>query len=266
MKILFIGDIVAKAGRETVRNLLPETIIEHSPDLVIANAENLSHGNGFTPEHINTMQEAGVDFFTTGDHVWGKKKGYERLGEEDFPVIRPENYPKDLEIPGKGYRLIQSKNGQKVLVINLLGRVFMKKDYDCPFKRVDEILEKFSTEELSAIFVDFHAEATSEKYAMQFYLDGRVSAVVGTHTHVPTADFRILEGGTAVLTDVGMSGAYDSVIGINKDVIINSFLTQMPVKHVPETSGTMVFNYVIIDIDNNTGKALNIEFNQKIIN
>ncbi|MBU1151443.1 TIGR00282 family metallophosphoesterase [Patescibacteria group bacterium] len=263
MKILFIGDIVGKSGRWTVEEFLPKMKETHRPDLVIANAENLSHGNGFSPKGIAEMRRAGVNFFTTGDHAWGNRDGMNELGKKDFPVIRPANFPNE-KTPGNGYEIFQTDLLDKVLVINLIGRVFMKKHYDCPFKAVDKILQETANEDLAAIFVDFHAEATSEKYAMGFYLDGRVSAVIGTHTHVPTADLRILEGGTAFMADVGMTGSLDSVIGVNKDIIINSFLTQLPVKHQIETNGQMVFNAVIVEIDDKTQKALTVSHLQEI--
>lgn len=262
MKILFIGDIVARPGRDTIKKVLPGVIKEHNPDLIIANAENLSHGNGFTPETIAEMQKAGINFFTSGDHAWGNKMGMMNITSEDFPVIRPANFPP--EVPGNGYFVVKDKADHKILVINLIGRVFMKKNYDCPFRTVDKILRQTEKEKFDAIFVDIHAEATSEKYALGFYLDGRVSAVVGTHTHVPTADARILDNGTAFMSDIGMTGSLDSVIGVRKDLIITSFLTQMPVKHEPETTGKMVFNGCLIDVDSKN-KSTKIDHIQKII-
>jgi len=203
-----------------------------------------------------------VDFFTNGNHVWGNKDGYKHLDDPHFPVIRPANYPSD-EVPGDGYRIIEDSVGNKILIVNLIGRVFMRKDFDCPFKKMDEILDEVKKEKLAAIFVDFHAEATSEKYALAHYLDGRISALIGTHTHVPTADCHILENGTALMSDAGMVGAVDSIIGVRKDSIIKSFLNQMPMKHEPETSGQMVLNSVMIEIDDKTKKALNIYHIQK---
>jgi metallophosphoesterase (TIGR00282 family) len=264
MKILFIGDIVAKPGRETIKKILPGVISEHKPDLVIANAENLSHGNGFAPDAIDEMKKAGIDFFTSGDHAWGNKVGMMNLGDSKFPVIRPANFPRE-NVPGKGYQVIEDKMMNRVLVVNLIGRVFMKKHYDCPFRAIDQILRETGGERVSAIIIDMHAEATSEKYAMGFYTDGRVSAVIGTHTHVPTADARILDNGTALMADVGMTGSLDSVIGVKKEIIIKSFLTQMPVKHEPEADGKMVFNGCLIEIDDKTKKALNVQHIQKII-
>jgi 2',3'-cyclic-nucleotide 2'-phosphodiesterase len=258
MKILFIGDIVGKGGRETVKKVLPGVREEYAPDIVIANAENLSHGNGFTPDHIKEMQDAGVDFFTSGHHVWGNKNGVEKLDDPDFPVLRPANYPSP-DTPGRGFQIIEDGMGNRLLIINIQGQVFIKDHVDSPFRIIDEILEATEDEDLSGIFVDFHAEATSEKNTLGLYLDGRVSAFVGTHTHVATADARIFENGTAYLTDAGMVGAYDSSIGVKKELIIKKFLTQMPTKHEPELEGKMVFGSVLIEIDDKTKKALDIK-------
>ena len=258
MKILFIGDIVGRGGREAVKEILPKVREEYSPDLVIANAENLSHGNGFTPEHIEEMQKAGIDFFTSGHHVWGNKSGVLKLNDPKFPVTRPANYPSS-NTPGRGYEIIEDGMMNRLLVVNMQGQVFMRPHVDSPFKIMDKILQETAHENLAGIIVDFHAEATSEKYTLGLYLDGKVSAVVGTHTHVATADAHIFENGTAYISDAGMVGAYDSSIGVKKDLIINKFLTQMPAKHEPETEGKMVFGSVLIEIDEKTKKALDIK-------
>lgn len=258
MKILFVSDIFGRPGRETVKAILPGLREKYAPDLVIANAENLAHGNGFSPEHINEMSRAGIDFFTSGNHVWGQIDGVKRLDDADFPVIRPANFPLGVGVPGRGSAIIEDAKGRKVLIINLMGRVFLKPDLDCPFKAADRILAEYEGEDLAGIFVDFHAETTSEKYALSFYLDGRVSAIVGTHTHVPTKDARILKNGTAAITDVGITGSVDSVIGVKKELILKHFLTGMPVKHEPEDQGEMVFNAVLIELDEGKNKALNI--------
>lgn len=264
MKLLFIGDIFGRPGRDTVRKVLPEVIDEFAPDIVIANAENLAHGNGITPESINEMRSAGVDFFTSGNHIWGNQAGVLKLEDPTFPVIRPANYP-SANTPGEGYKIVEDGKGHRILVINLMGEVFMKQHIDSPFKTIDEILEETAKENVDAIIVDFHAETTAEKYAFGFYVDGRVSAVLGTHTHVSTTDARIFENGTAYISDVGMVGSYDSVIGVNKEVIIKKFLTQMPAKHTPETEGTMIFNAVILELDEETKKALDIKHIKKLI-
>jgi hypothetical protein len=264
MKILFIGDIFARPGREVIRKILPQVKKQYSPDFIIANAENTTHGNGFSPETIAELQKVGVNFFTLGDHAWGNHDGVLKIDDPKFPVIRPANYP-PKNVPGRGYAIVDGPMMTKILIINLMGRVFMKRDFDCPFRALDSILEQTRHENFSAIIVDFHAEATSEKYALGFYADGRVSAVLGTHTHVPTKDLRILEGGTAFISDVGMTGPLDSVIGVKKEIIIRSFLTQMPVKHEPETEGKMVFNAVLLELDDKTKKALNVEHIQEFI-
>ncbi len=265
MKILFVSDIFGRPGRETVKEILPKIKEKHGPDLVIANAENLAHGNGFSPEHINEMSRAGVDFFTSGNHVWGNLDGVNRLDDKDFPVIRPANFPIDMHIPGRGSQVIKDKQGRKLLVINLMGRVFMKPVLDCPFRAADRIIKEHQDEDLAGIFVDFHAETTSEKYALSFYLDGKVSAIVGTHTHVPTKDARILTGGTAAITDVGMTGSVDSIIGVKRELIINHFLSNMPAKHEPEENGEMVFNAVLVELDDGKNKALNITHIQEFL-
>ncbi|MDA1060843.1 MAG: TIGR00282 family metallophosphoesterase [bacterium] len=252
MKILFVGDIFGAPGRKITKELLPGLIEEHKPDLVLANPENLSHGNGFSSSNIKEMQQAGIEFFTNGNHAWGNKEGASKLDDPKFPVLRPANYPPG--VPGRGYEIVKG-----VLVISLIGRIFMKKDFDCPFRKMDEILEETKGEDLKGIFVDFHAETTAEKYALAFYLDGRVSAVVGTHTHVQTRDERILENGTAYITDVGMTGPYDSVIGVKKEIVLETFLSQVSQKFEPETTGTMVFSAVVVTLDDKTKKALNID-------
>ena len=264
MKILFIGDLFGSAGRDAVEKLLPEVRKEYSPDLILANAENLSHGHGFAPEHIKKMESCGIRLFTAGNHAWGNKAGMMELDNPNFPVIRPANYP-DANTPGRGWEIIEDGLMNRVLVVNLMGRAFMRQDLDCPFRAMDRILQETAHENLAGIILDFHAEVTSEKYALGYYLDGRVSAVIGTHTHVPTADARIFENGTAYITDAGMTGSYDSVIGVKKNLIINRFLTQMPIKHTPETEGQKVFSAVLVELDEKTKKALNVQHIQKFI-
>ncbi len=265
MKILFIGDIFGRPGRDLVKKLLPSIREKYAPDLILANAENLNHGNGFNFSGIQKMRGAGIDFFTSGNHVWDNSDGVSHLNEVDFPVLRPANFP-DPDTPGRGYQIIEDKTGNKILLINLLGRVFMGKNFECPFRTADRILEENKNENLSAVFVDFHAETTSEKQAFGFYLDGRVSAVVGTHTHVATLDARVLENDTAYITDVGMTGSFDSVIGAKKELIIKSFLTQLSAKIEPETNGKMVFSAVLVEVDGKTKKGLNIGHIQEFIN
>jgi len=256
MKILFIGDIVGRPGRETIKNLLPEIIEEHHPDAIIANGENMTHGRGISKETVEEMQRAGIMFFTSGNHIFANKIAIPKLNDRKFPVIRPANFPPGN--PGRGYQIIETGKFQKILVVNLMGRVFMKQNYDCPFRAINKILQETIGENLSAIIVDIHAEATSEKVALGHYLDGKVSAVIGTHTHIPTADPTILEGGTAYITDAGMVGVTDSVIGVKKEPIINGFLTQMPFKY-EIADGPSVLAGVLIEIDESTKKATDIK-------
>lgn len=262
MILFFIGDIFGRPGRNTVKNLLKQYREKYNPDLVIANAENMRHGKGVTEENILEMQSAGVDFFTSGNHVFKESSIVPFLDQPRLPLLRPANFPP--KAPGRGYQIIQTPLMKKVLVINLLGRVFMPQQVDCPFRAADAILKEFEHENLSAVFIDFHAEATSEKAALAYYLDGRVSAVIGTHTHVPTADARILPDGTAFQSDVGFTGPLHSIIGAEKNAVIQNFLTQMPVKHDVAT-GPTVFNAVMITIDDTTKKATNIQTFQDVL-
>jgi 2',3'-cyclic-nucleotide 2'-phosphodiesterase len=256
IKILFLGDIFAKIGREAVMKLMPELKKEYEPDLVIANAENLSHAKGVTEKTIKEMQDAGIDYFTSGNHVWDKNDVYQIMNKKDCPLIRPANYPEGTA--GKG-EVIVNIGSKSILLLNLMGRVFIREDFEDPFSWADKILAKFKSQNLAAIIVDFHAEATSEKRALGFYLDGRVSAVLGTHTHVQTADEQILPQGTAYITDVGMVGARDSVIGLDKKIIIKNYLTQINEPgEIPET-GWAVLNGVYLEIDPKTQKASKIQ-------
>ncbi|MFA6307009.1 MAG: TIGR00282 family metallophosphoesterase [Patescibacteria group bacterium] len=263
LNILFIGEINGKIGRQAVREILPELKKELKPDLVILNADNLAHGNGVSEPTIKEMLAIGVDAFTGGDHCFGNT-GSLKVYDSDVPLLRPANYSNDA--PGKGFTIIELKNGHKILLVNLIGQVFMLMDHDNPFHKVDEILSNLANNNLSAIIVDMHAEATSEKIALGHYLDGRASAVLGTHTHVMTADARISELGTALLTDVGMTGFADGVIGVDKEGIIKTFLTQIKSSHVIPESGRSVFNAVFLQIDPKTKKTKSIKPITKYIN
>ncbi len=223
MNILFIGDIVGKPGRRAVRELLPGLIEDRRIDLVIANCENAAAGFGVTPEIIEELLEARIDIMTSGNHIWDKKEILEWMDNCGM-LLRPANYPEGA--PGRGSAVIRSSNGIPVGVLNVAGRVFMH-PIDCPFRTADREIETLR-QKARIIIVDMHAEATSEKVAMGWYLDGKVTAVLGTHTHVQTADQRILSRGTAYITDVGMTGPCDSVIGINKEAILQRFLLQIP--------------------------------------
>src|SRR3989339_958626 len=246
MRIIFIGDIVGRPGREATKKLIPKLKKEFEPHLIIANGENISGGKGLTSDHLDEMRHAGIDFFTSGNHIWHNRDLFPRMDEKDPHVIRPANFPSNN--PGRGWRIVETALMKRILVINLHGRVFMHRDYECPFLAVDKILRETAHEYLDGIFVDFHAEATSEKVAMGKYLDGRVSAVFGTHTHIPTADLQILPKGTAYLTDTGMVGLKDSIIGVDKEPILKNFLTQMPVKHEISSHGLVSFSAVYADI------------------
>lgn len=257
MRILFIGDIVGRSGRQAVARLIPEIQAEFRPDFVVANGENAAAGLGITKETALEILDCGVNCITLGNHVWARKEIGEYLNDEPR-LVRPANYPDG--VPGRGWAVYSSESGSSVGVINLCGRVFM----DClenPFLAADKILETLTCQ-TNVILVDFHAEATSEKAAFAWYLDGRVTAVIGTHTHVQTADERILPGGTAFITDVGMTGPVDSVIGLRKELIISRFLTLMPSKF-DVAEGEALFSAVIMDVDSVTGKALGIKRLQK---
>ncbi len=225
MKLLFIGDIVGRAGRRLLDDHLDSLVDRHFVDLVVANGENAAAGYGLTGSVLNELFAAGVDVVTSGNHIWDKKEVMPLL-EREPRLLRPANYPPEL--PGAGSGIFETAGGVRVGVVNLEGRVFMR-NLDCPFRAADALIEELQRE-TALIFVDFHAEATSEKQALGFYLDGRVSAVVGTHTHVQTADEQILAGGTGYLTDVGMSGSRDAIIGNKKKPALERFLTQLPVR------------------------------------
>ena len=253
MRIAFIGDIVGRPGRRTVRELLPVLRAERSPDLVVANAENAAAGVGVTPQVAAELFQAGIHVLTTGNHVWDKKEAMDLLDREPR-ILRPVNYPPGA--PGAGWTVV-GVGKEKVGVINLSGRVFLPSHYDCPFRGVEEVLEEVRSR-ARMIVVDFHAEATSEKAAMGWYLDGRVSAVVGTHTHVATSDARILPKGTAFITDVGMTGPINSVIGIKAELVLERFISQLPVRF-EVAMGTCQMAAVVVDVDEETGTALGIE-------
>jgi metallophosphoesterase (TIGR00282 family) len=255
MKVLFFGDIVGKLGRQALIQELPSLKRDLEPDLIIANVENLAHGKGVTVDTLNEIQEAGVQVFTSGNHVFRKGGSEEILDGDTYKLIRPANYPPGVS--GKGFIRINI-NGTSVLVANLMGRVFFKEDLDDPFRKLDEIISSIQ-DEPALIIVDWHAEATSEKVALGWHADGRVSAVLGTHTHVPTADARILPQGTGTITDVGMTGARDGILGVEKEGPLYSFTTQLITKfEVPET-GTAQINGVYLEIDDKSGRTTRIE-------
>ena len=258
MKILFIGDIFGRPGRTIVKDRLPELVRTHSADLVIANCENAAAGFGITPSLAEELFDLGIDVMTTGNHVWDKREIIEYFqmadGNPHSParrLLRPANFPATL--PGWGVYEGQ-KNGVPYAVVNLQGRVFMG-SADDPYRYADRLLSEIKAK---IVFVDFHAEATSEKVAFGWYLDGRATAVVGTHTHIPTADETVLSKGTAYITDVGMTGPYDSVIGVKKELVIERFLSGMPARFEP-ARGSVELHSVIIEVDEATGKTLAIK-------
>lgn len=253
IRILFIGDVVGKPGRLAVKTLLPQLVGSEQIDFVIANAENGAGVAGLTPKVAEELLETGIDVLTSGNHIW-KKREIESYLEDSWRVLRPANYP--AGVVGRGHAVLKTAGGIAVGVINLEGRVFMS-PLESPFRVGDELISRLS-EKTSIIVVDFHAEATSEKQALGWYFDGRVSAVVGTHTHVQTADEQIRSSGTAYITDVGMTGATDSIIGIRKEEAIAQLITQTP-KKFSAAKGGLQLQAVLIDVTPGSGRTEAIE-------
>jgi metallophosphoesterase (TIGR00282 family) len=251
MRILFVGDVVGKPGRQAVRHLLPALRRRHEVDFAIVNIENAAGGFGFTPDIAREVLDAGADCLTSGNHVWKKREAYSYIDSEPR-MLRPANFPSGA--PGRGYRLYVLGPFQ-IAVANLMGRVFME-PLECPFRALDQIWERIGGE-TSLFLVDFHAETTSEKMALGWYAAGRASAVIGTHTHVQTADERILPGGTAYITDVGMTGPINSVLGVDSERVIEKFLTQMPVKF-EVARGPSLLMATLLELDDHTGRARSI--------
>ncbi len=259
MKILAIGDIIGRPGRVIIERTLIPLREELGVDLVVANCENAAGGSGITPGIADDLFRAGVDVLTSGNHVWRKREAYDLL-RLDPRVVRPANYP--TGVPGSGSTIVETRSGQKVGVLNVMGRVFME-PLDCPFRSAERELERLRLV-TPVIVVDMHAEATSEKVAMGWFLDGRVSVVFGTHTHIPTADERILPHGTAVITDVGMTGPYDSVIGRRVEQILERFLTSLP--HKSEVAeGNVQLRGLLVDVNPVTGKATAVSRMTKVL-
>ncbi|OGO19627.1 MAG: metallophosphoesterase [Chloroflexi bacterium RBG_16_50_11] len=247
MNILAIGDIIGRPGRQVINRHLRAIRKQYKIEIVIGNAENTAGGFGLTPDTARELLDAGINVLTSGNHIFAQKEIIPYL-DTDMPILRPLNYP--AGVPGRGY-LVHGK----ALIVNLIGRTFMN-SYDCPFRTMDKLLNELNNKP-KVIIVDFHAEATSEKVAMGRYLDGRVSAVLGTHTHVGTIDTQILPGGTAYVTDIGMTGPTDSIIGDDADAVIQRFLTQMP-HHLSVGKGKPVLNAVMVEVDETSGKATGI--------
>lgn len=255
MKLLFLGDVFGKPGRQAVKRLVPRLISRTGAELVIANAENASGGVGVRPDAAEELLAAEIDLLTSGNHIWTKREIGPYLDAPGARLLRPANYP--VGAPGRGHGVATTPDGRKLGVVNLEGRVFMKA-LDDPFPAALAAIAALKAEGCKAILVDFHAEATSEKTAMGHFLDGKVSAVVGTHTHVQTADERLLPGGTAFISDVGMCGPRDSIIGVRKELVLERFLTQRPVSFEPAKKDVWI-HAVLIDIDDATGLARSIE-------
>ncbi len=249
MLTLAIGDIIGRPGRQAVSEILPGLQEQYGFDLVIANAENTAGGLGLTPSTANDLLDAGADVLTSGNHIWAQKEIIPYLDDGELPILRPLNYPPG--VPGKGYLI----KGQ-TMVVNLIGRTFIG-NFDCPFRAMDQLLDELG-HKAPVIIVDFHAEATSEKMAMGRYLDGRVSAVLGTHTHVGTIDAQLLPQGTAYVTDIGMTGPIDSVIGDTTETVLQRFLTAIP-NRLAVGRGKTMFNAIMVRIDDESGKAISID-------
>lgn len=253
MKILFIGDVVGSPGREMVKNYLPKLKEKYHPNVTIVNGENAAAGKGITEKIYKEFLECGAQVITMGNHTWDKKEIFEFIDDAKY-MIRPANFPEGT--PGRGIVFL-NVNGVEIAVLNLQGRTFLP-PIDDPFKKVDELIE-IAKKRTNIIFLDFHGEATSEKQAMGWYVDGKVSAVVGTHTHTQTADERILPNGTAYITDVGMTGPYDGILGVDREAVLKRFLTSLPVRFEVIKNGRTQLNGIVVTIDQRTGKASKIE-------
>lgn len=253
MKILFIGDVVGSPGRDMVNEYLPKLKAKYKPQLTIVNGENAAGGRGITQKIYRGLLEAGADAVTLGNHAWDNKEIFEFIEDAKW-MVRPANFPDGT--PGKGLVFVKAE-GAEFAILNLQGRTFMNA-IDDPFRKAEELVSMVR-KRTHFIFVDFHAETTSEKQAMGWHLDGKVSAVVGTHTHVQTADARILPNGTAYMTDVGMTGPYDAILGMDKDAVLKKFLTSLPVRFEVAKSGRKILSACVIELDKKTGKAVSIK-------
>jgi len=254
IRLLFIGDIVGRPGRRVLRQHLTSLRDGHAADLVVANVENAAAGFGVTQDIVDELFAMGVDVMTSGNHIWDKREALEFIDGEPR-LLRPSNYPDGT--PGTGVHVATTARGDRVAIVNLMGTVFMHPVLDCPFRHIDTLINALRAE-TPAIFVDFHAEATSEKMAMAWHLDGRASAVIGTHTHVPTADERILPGGCGALSDTGMTGCYHSVIGMDASVSVNRFINKLP-QRFQVANGRASLRGVLLEIDPADGRCRHIE-------
>ncbi|ABC80820.1 TIGR00282 family metallophosphoesterase [Anaeromyxobacter dehalogenans] len=254
MKVLFLGDVFGKPGRQAIQRIVPRLIVREAIDLVVANAENSAGGVGVTPDSADELLAAEVNLLTSGNHIWSKREIVPYLDAPGSRLLRPANYPPGS--PGRGRGIASTPDGRRLGVVNIEGRVFMK-TLDDPFRTALAEVEALRADGVTCILVDMHCEATSEKNAMGWFLDGKVSAVLGTHTHVQTADARVLPGGTAFVTDVGMCGPWDSVIGVKKELVLERFLTQRPVGFEPARR-EVYLQGAIVDLDDATGRARSI--------
>lgn len=261
--VLMFGDVVGRIGRRALKEIVPKWRKKYKPDLVIANAENLAHGKGITPGTLQEAIDAGIDFFTGGNHIFDNKAGLKVFEDPNLNklIIRPANYP--TNVPGEGQRLLEIGT-KKVLLINLNGQVFFRESFDSPFLAFDKILHKYVKDNPITI-IDFHSEATSEKVAFGLYADGRASAVIGTHTHVPTADAKILSKGTGYISDVGMVGEESSVIGVKSEIILHNFLTQLPQMHEFAESGPCEINAAYLEINPRNKKTTKIQHLHQVV-
>jgi metallophosphoesterase (TIGR00282 family) len=259
MKILYFGDVFGRPGREAVKIAIAKLVPQHQIDFVVINGENMCHGNGILPEMADEFFELGVDVITLGNHAWDQRQIIPYMATTTR-LIRPANYPEHptFPTPGRGTTVVESRRGSglRLGVIQVMGRTFMDA-LDCPFRKAELEADRLDELGVQCVLVDFHGEASSEKQAFAHFMDGKVSAVVGSHAHVQTADERVLSGGTAAITDVGMSGCFDSVIGVKKEISIQKFLTRRPVKYEP-AEGPGGYGAVVIEIDQNSGKARSI--------
>jgi metallophosphoesterase (TIGR00282 family) len=262
LTILFFGDIVGKLGRRAIATTVPTLRKKYHADLVFANGENMAHGRGFTPTTADEVLNSGIDYLTSGDHCFDQHAFVDECFNGTRPILRPANY--QVDAPGKGYDIIKL-NGQEVLLINLIGRSFMPKHYEDPFRAAQAILADFTDKKFSAIIVDIHAETTAEKIALRHFLDGKISALLGTHTHVPTADAQVTKQGTGYITDLGMTGDADGVIGIAAQPVVASFLSQTKIDHELAADGRAQVNGVCLSIDPTNGHCLAIDLIQESV-
>ena len=261
MRFLIFGDVVGRPGREAVTRVLPELRDEHKPDNVIINVENIAHGMGISPTAMAEARAWQADVYTTGDHAWDNKAGVPLLDDQALPIVRPANYPEN--VPGRGYHIFSS-GAYRVAVLNLQGQVFFKNDPNNPFHTADALLRQDDIKSADVVLIDWHVEATSEARALGWHLDGRVAALWGTHTHVPTADAQILPGGTGYITDVGMCGNYHSIIGGDR-AMLKGFLQQLKARYTVDDTGPLEIGALLIDVDPSSGTTTQIKHLRTIL-